>query len=395
MSSSDLYSRRGVSAKKEAVDRATAQLDRGLFPNAFAKVLPDVWGGDAHYCNLLHTDTAGTKPILAYLYWRETGELWPWRNIVQDALVMNLDDLACAGATDGFLVAANIARNRSRIADEVVAELIPQAERFLAQLGEHGISAQLAGGETADVGDSIRTLDLGYTIGVRLPRAQVIENHFQEGDVIVGLASAGQASYEPGYNSGIGCNGLTSARHDLLAAYYGRQYPESYEPALAAEVVYQGRYRLSDQLATPAGERSLGELLLAPTRTYLPVLKPILAHHRTAIHGIVHCTGGGQTKCLKFAGQGQHIVKDRLMPTPPIFQEIRAGVGTSWQEMYQTFNMGHRLEVFTDAQTAAAITALAGSYGIEAQVVGRVEGQAAEQPTLTIEGPEGALQYSA
>jgi phosphoribosylformylglycinamidine cyclo-ligase len=383
----DLYAQRGVSSGKEEVHAAIRHLDKGLFPQAFCKVLPDYLAGSADHALILHTDTAGTKPILAYLYWKETGDLSVWKGIVEDALVMNLDDMACAGVLDGFVVSANVARNSHRIPGEVLAVIIQHAQAYLEGLAQWGVQAWLAGGETADVGDLVRTIDVGYTVAARLPRADVLQVNPRPGDVIVGIASSGQAVYETQWNSGIGCNGLTSARHDLLHKTYAERYPESVEPLLDSKVVYTGKYRLTDSV--PGVPVDVGHMVLSPTRTYLPLLHQVVPRFRQQLSGIVHCTGGGQTKCLHFAGPGIHIRKDNLLPVPAIFREIQAAVGTPWQEMFRTFNMGHRLELYTDAATAQEIIAMAGALQLEAQVVGQVEaapGQAKASLSIHWEG---------
>ncbi|MFN7707616.1 MAG: AIR synthase-related protein [Sphingobacteriia bacterium] len=388
---SDLYARRGVSSGKEDVHAAISHLDKGLYPNAFCKILPDYFAHSSAHACLLHTDTAGTKPILAYLYWRETGDLDVWKGIVEDALVMNLDDMACAGMTTGFVVSSNIARNKARIPGEVLGVLIAHADAYLNSLRKYGIEAWLAGGETADVGDLVRTLDVGYTVAGRMARDEVMEINIQPGQVIVGVASSGQASYEQSWNSGIGSNGLTSARHDLLSSYYKVHYPETLEPSLEEAVTYAGKYRLTDPIAGVPVD--VGHMILSPTRTYLPLLRPLLAEYRSKIGGLIHCTGGGQTKCLHFAPQGVHIVKDNLMEIPVIFREIQAAMHTPWKEMYRTFNMGHRLEIYTDADTAQVIIEQAASLHLQAQVVGRVEPGAGPKATLAVHHAGQVLQY--
>ncbi|GAB4430266.1 MAG: AIR synthase-related protein [Bacteroidia bacterium] len=378
----DTYSQRGVSAGKADVHFAIRNLDPGLYPRAFCKILPDLGGGDPDYCTLMHADGTGTKSSLAYIYWRETGDLGVWRDLAQDALVMNLDDMLCAGATGPFLFSNTIGRNAFHIPREVLAAIIDGMEAFFDMLRGYGIEAVNTGGETADVGDLVRTLVFDATAYTRLPRRDVITNEaIAPGDVIVGLASAGQAVYEPGYNSGIGSNGLTNARHDLLAQVYATRYPESYDSQVPDRLVYAGPHLLTDP--APGTPLDIGRLLLSPTRTYLPLMKEVLARHRARIHGLIHNTGGGQTKCLKFV-QGLHIVKDRLFPTPPVFRLIQAASGASWEQMYRVFNMGHRLEIYTDPATAADIVALAATFGIEAQIIGHCE--AAPHNRLTIRG---------
>lgn len=376
MSSESKYERRGVSATKQEVHAAIAGLDKGLFPNAFCKVLPDIAGQDPDFCNIMHADTAGTKTSLAYLYWRETGDLSVWEGIAQDALVMNLDDMGCVGCIDNILVSSTIGRNKQLIPAEVIATIIQFAQRFTEQMREYGVGLHLTGGETADVGDIVRTIDVGYTTFARLPRREVVVNAIQPGDVIVGLASFGQASYEMAYNGGMGSNGLTSARHDVLHTDYAGRYPESYDPSLPADVVYTGNRRLTETVEIESQAIPVGKLLLSPTRTYLPVLRQLLAELRPHLHGIIHCSGGGQTKVIKFIDQ-LRIIKDNLFPTPPLFELIRAESGTSWREMYQVFNMGHRLEVYLPADYAQHVIDIARGFQIDARIVGRVESAAA------------------
>ncbi|MEM8906814.1 MAG: AIR synthase-related protein [Bacteroidota bacterium] len=394
MSDNYKYDLRGVSATKDEVHQAIKHLDKGLYPNAFCKILPDIVGGDEAYCNLMHADTAGTKTSAAYLYWKETGDLNVWKGIAQDALVMNLDDMACVGCVDHIVLSSTIGRNKLLIDGEVISTLINAANDFLNLLGEHGINVKLAGGETADVGDVVRTLDVGYTTFARMKRSEVIENQIQAGDVVVGLASFGQASYEQSYNSGIGSNGLTSARHDVLNFDYAEQYPESFDPNLPDEVTYVGLKKLTDSIPADAipGVTGLnvGQLLLSPTRTYLPVLKKLLATHRSAIHGIIHCSGGAQTKVLKFL-HNKRVIKDQLFATPYLFQLIQEQSGTTWKEMYQVFNMGHRLEVYLPESEANAVIEAAASFNIDAQIIGRVEDWEGEQ--VDIRSPYGVFTY--
>ncbi len=381
---SDNYARRGVSAGKEDVHFAIKNLDKGLFPNAFCKILPDLLGEDDRYCSIMHADGAGTKSSLAYLYWKETGDASVWRGIAQDALVMNFDDMLCAGATGPFLFSNTIGRNPFHVDRSVLSEILQGMEDVFSMLRQHDILAVNTGGETADVGDVVRTLIFDATATTRLPRAKVITNQgIAPGDVIVGLASFGQASYESRYNSGIGSNGLTNARHDLLHHDYAAQYPESYSPQVPDELVYAGPHRLTDRV--PETGLDVGKLLLSPTRTFLPVMKPMLDEHRKQIHGLIHCTGGGQTKVLKFVREG-HIIKDHLFETPPIFRMIQTASGATWREMYQVFNMGHRLEVYTDEATAEKIIIQAKRFHVAAQVVGRVEKSSHKR--LTIRGEE-------
>ncbi len=391
MPRSSKYDRRGVSASKEEVHAAIRGLDKGLYPGAFCRVLPDIAAHDPAYCNLLHADTAGTKAVLAYLYWRETGDLSVWAGIVQDAIVMNLDDLACAGHTGEVLLSNTIGRNRHHIPGEVLSCLIQAAADFAEAMRPWGVHLHLAGGETADVGDLVRTLDVGFTAFARMRRSEVVVNRIQPGDVVVGLASHGQAAYEHQYNSGIGSNGLTSARHDVLCAEYARRYPESYDPAVPPEWVYNGRHRLTDAVEVEGKRLTVGQLLLSPTRTYVPVLRAVLAHCREHIHGLIHCTGGGQTKVLKFL-KNAHVIKDHLFEPPAVFHLIRQSGQTDWAEMYQVFNMGHRLEVYTSPAVAAELVQIAADFGIAAQIVGRVE--AAEQARVTLHSPYGTFSYT-
>jgi phosphoribosylformylglycinamidine cyclo-ligase len=376
------YAKRGVSAGKEDVHFAIKNLDKGLYPRAFCKISPDRMGGDPAWCNIMHADGAGTKSSLAYLYWKETGDLSVWRGIVQDAVVMNLDDMLCAGATSGFLFSNTIGRNKFLVGKDVLAEMLNGMEDFFEMLRSHDIAIESTGGETADVGDLVRTLIMDATAFCRMPRSRVVTNeNIQAGDVILGLASFGQTTYETDYNSGMGSNGLTNARHDMLHHDYAQKYPESYDAAVPDSLIYAGPHRLTD--VEPETGMHIGKLLLSPTRTYLPLMKRVLEKYHEKIHGLIHCTGGGQTKCLKFV-EGLHIVKDNLFPTPPIFRLIQQASGASWEEMYQVLNMGHRLEIYTDADTAAYIADMAAEYRIEARLVGRCE--AAEQNKLTIIG---------
>ncbi len=386
------YEKRGVSATKAEVHAAVSRLDKGLYPNAFCKILPDFAGGDPQYCNIMHADTAGTKTSLAYLYWRETGDLSVWKGIAQDAIVMNLDDMACVGCVDNMLLSSTIGRNKKQIPGEVIATLIAATTEFAEKMAEFDIVISLAGGETADVGDIVRTIDVGYTAFGRLPRRELIVNDIREGDVIVGLASYGRATYEASYNGGMGSNGLTSARHDVLAGAYARKYPESFDPAVDPELVYSGTRRLTEPVEAGGEKLDVGKLLLSPTRTYLPVIKTFLEEHRAGVHGIIHCTGGGQTKVLKFV-EGKRIVKDRLFPLPPLFRLIREESGTEWKEMYQVFNMGHRLEFYLPESLAPALIEQAAQFGVEAAIVGRVE--AADRTELRIDSPYGSFEYTA
>lgn len=385
----DRYNQRGVSASKEDVHKAIAKVDKGLFPKAFCKIIPDILGGDPQYCNIMHADGAGTKSSLAYLYWKETGDLSVWRGIAQDAIVMNTDDLICVGATDNMLLSSTIGRNKNLIPGEVIAEIINGTEEVLQLLRDNGIGIWSTGGETADVGDLVRTIIVDSTVTARMKRSEVISNHrIQDGDVIVGLASFGQALYEKTYNSGMGSNGLTSARHDVLAKYLAKQYPESFDPALPQDLVYSGQYQLTDIVKdTPL---NVGKLVLSPTRTYAPIVKSLLKSLRGVIHGMVHCSGGAQTKVLHFV-ENVHIVKDNLFAPPSLFKLIQAQSGTSYQEMYKVFNMGHRLEIYLPAQYAQEVIDCSKSFGVEAQIVGYV--QSHEGQKLSIRSEFGDFEY--
>ena len=383
------YMQRGVSASKEDVHAAIKNVDKGLFPKAFCKIIPDILGGDPEYCNIMHADGAGTKSSLAYLYWRETGDLSVWKGIAQDALIMNIDDLLCVGAVDGILVSSTIGRNKHLIPGEVIAAIINGTEELLAELREQGIGVYATGGETADVGDLVRTIIVDSTVTCRMRRSDVIDNaRIRPGDVIVGLASYGQASYEREYNGGMGSNGLTSARHDVLTHALAARYPESYDAATPDELVYSGTRELTEPIAgTPL---DAGRLILSPTRTYAPIIRQVLDELRPRIHGMVHCSGGAQTKVLHFVDK-VHVIKDKLFPTPPLFELIQKESGTPWQEMYKVFNMGHRMELYVAPEDAARIIEISQSFGVEAQIVGRVE--AAERKQLTIHSPYGTLSY--
>ena len=383
------YMQRGVSASKEDVHAAIKNVDKGLYPKAFCKIIPDILGGDPEYCNIMHADGAGTKSSLAYLYWRETGDLSVWKGIAQDALIMNIDDLLCVGAVDGILVSSTIGRNKHLIPGEVIAAIINGTEELLAELREQGIGVYATGGETADVGDLVRTIIVDSTVTCRMRRSDVIDNaRIRPGDVIVGLASYGQASYEREYNGGMGSNGLTSARHDVLTHTLAARYPESYDAATPDELVYSGTRELTEPIAgTPL---DAGRLILSPTRTYAPIIRQVLDELRPRIHGMVHCSGGAQTKVLHFVDK-VHVIKDKLFPTPPLFELIQQESGTPWQEMYKVFNMGHRMELYVAPEDAARIIEISESFGVEAQIVGRVE--AAERKQLTIHSPYGTLSY--
>jgi phosphoribosylformylglycinamidine cyclo-ligase len=380
---------RGVSASKEDVHQAIRHLDKGLFPKAFCKIVPDLLGGDPAYCNIMHADGAGTKSSLAYLYWRETGDLSVWKGIAQDAVVMNVDDLLCVGVTDAILLSSTIGRNKNLIPGEVVAAIINGTEEVLQMLRDYGLGIYSTGGETADVGDLVRTVIVDSTVTARLRRNEVVSNdRIAAGDVIVGLASYGQATYEAEYNGGMGSNGLTSARHDVFSKILAQKYPESYDPALPETLVYAGTRHLTDVI--PGLPLDVGKLVLSPTRTYAPVVKEVLKTLRPQVHGMVHCSGGAQTKVLHFV-ENVHVVKDNLFPVPPLFEMIQTESATPWDEMYKVFNMGHRFEFYVPEAVAPEIIAIAQSFGIEAQVVGRVE--AAADHTLTIQSPYGTFTY--
>ena len=384
------YDRRGVSATKDEVHAAIKHLDKGLYPNAFCKILPDLTAGNERWCNLLHADTAGTKTSLAYLYWKETGDLSVWPGVTQDAIVMNLDDMACVGCTEQILLSSTIGRNKNLIPGEVIAAVIKGSSDFVDNMRQYGVNLHLAGGETADVGDIVRTIDVGFTAFARMKRSQVLSNDIRPGDVVVGLASYGQATYEQEYNGGMGSNGLTAARHDVLSHDYAQRYPESFDPALPNDVVYTGNRKLTDKIAVGDQSITVGKLILSPTRTYLPVLREIFAKHRRQLHGVIHCTGGGQTKPLKFI-KNAHIIKDNLFSLPPLFQLIQESSGTDWREMYQVFNMGHRMELYVAPRHADALIKIAEKYGIEAQVIGKVEAATGEK--VTVKSPYGEFEY--
>ncbi len=371
MNDNQRYMMRGVSAAKEDVHNAIRNIDKGLYPKAFCKIIPDLLGGDPDYCNIMHADGAGTKSSLAYLYWKETGDLSVWKGIAQDALIMNIDDLLCVGATTGILVSSTIGRNKMLIPGEVISAIINGTDELLAELRAMGVGVYGTGGETADVGDLVRTIIVDSTVTCRMRRSDIIDNaHISAGDVIVGLSSTGQATYERQYNGGMGSNGLTSARHDVFAKYLAEKYPESYDHAVPHELVYSGRLRLTD----PVKGTSLnaGQLVLSPTRTYAPVISRLLDEMRPRVHGMIHCTGGAQTKILHFV-DGLRIVKDNLFPIPPLFHTIQAQSGTDWAEMYKVFNMGHRMEIYLAPDDAQQVIDIARTFHIDAQVVGHVE----------------------
>lgn len=387
---SDRYTQRGVSASKEDVHRAIERLDKGLFPKAFCKISPDLLANDPAYCSIMHADGAGTKSSLAYIYWKETGDLSVWKGIAQDAIVMNVDDLLCVGATGSILLSSTIGRNKNRIPGEVVSAVIQGTEEMLSLLRSHGLDIHSTGGETADVGDLVRTIIVDSTVVTRMKREDVIDNgHIQAGDAIVGLSSYGKATYENQHNGGMGSNGLTSARHDIFAKTYSQKYPESYNPEIPEDLTYSGKYLVTDHLS--GIPLDVGKLVLSPTRTYAPVVIALLREMRRQVHGMVHCSGGAQTKVLNFV-DGLHIVKDNLFPVPPLFQLIYEQSATTWEEMYKVFNMGHRLEIYMAPENAERVVAIARSFGIEAQVIGSVE--TAPQRKVTLRTPQGEFVYS-
>ena len=391
------YMQRGVSAAKEDVHAAIKNIDKGLFPQAFCKIIPDILGGDPDYCNIMHADGAGTKSSLAYMYWRETGDLSVWKGIAQDAIVMNTDDLLCVGATDNILVSSTIGRNKMLVPGEVISAIINGTDELLAELRAMGIGIWPTGGETADVGDLVRTIIVDSTVTCRMRREDVIDNaNIRPDDVIVGLSSTGQATYEHRYNGGMGSNGLTSARHDVFAKYLAEKYPESFDHAVPEDLVYSGKYRLTDDVPYAATESQpftlpdMGQLVLSPTRTYAPVIKRLLDELRPEIHGMVHCTGGAQTKVLHFVGDNCRVVKDNMFPVPPLFRIIHDCSGTDWREMYQVFNMGHRMEIYVRPEVAEQVIAISKAFNIDAQVVGHIE---EGQKSLTIKSEYGTFEY--
>ncbi|MEM6866145.1 MAG: AIR synthase related protein [Bacteroidota bacterium] len=384
------YNLRGVSASKEDVHNAIKNIDKGLFPKAFCKIVPDYLTGDDDYCAVMHADGAGTKSSLAYMYWRETGDLDVWKGIAQDALIMNIDDLLCVGATDTILLSSTIGRNKNLIPSEVISAIINGTEELISDLGEHGITIHSTGGETADVGDLVRTIIVDSTVIARMRREDVIDNaNIRAGDVIVGLASYGQASYESRYNGGIGSNGLTSARHDVFSKYLAQKYPESYDALVPEELIYSGNTMLTDSI--PDSPLDAGQLVLSPTRTYAPIIKKILDRcPKSDIHGMVHCSGGAQTKILHFIEE-LHVIKDNLLPIPPLFQLIQEQSGTHWREMFQVFNCGHRMELYVAPSIAETVISISKSFKVDAQVIGRVEGSPTKK--VTIESIYGKFEY--
>jgi phosphoribosylformylglycinamidine cyclo-ligase len=393
MNSSQRYDQRGVSASKDDVHNAIKNIDKGLFPKAFCKIIPDILTNDAEYCNIMHADGAGTKSSLAYTYWKETGDLSVWRGIAQDAIIMNIDDLLCVGATDNILLSSTIGRNKNLIPGEVIAAIINGTEDILAELRDAGIGIYSTGGETADVGDLVRTIIVDSTVTCRMKRADVISNHnIQPGDVIVGLASYGQAKYEKEYNGGMGSNGLTSARHDVFNKTVADKYPESFDLAIPYELIFSGSKNLTDPISIGNGQFvTAGKLVLSATRTYAPIIKAILDNYRSQVHGMIHCSGGAQTKILHFIDD-LHIVKDNLFPVPPLFKLIQEESKTSWHEMYKVFNMGHRMELYVPEKIAGELINISQSFGVDARVVGYVE--KGEKKQVKIKSPMGEFIYN-
>ena len=385
------YNQRGVSASKEDVHKAISKIDKGLFPKAFCKIVPDYLSGDENYCIVMHADGAGTKSSLAYAYWKETGDISVWKGIAQDAIVMNTDDLLCVGAIDNILLSSTIGRNKNNIPAEVLSVIINGTEEVLQQLRDYGIGIYSTGGETADVGDLVRTIIVDSTVVCRMKRSDVIDNkNIQPGDIIVGLSSSGKANYETEYNGGMGSNGLTSARHDVFEKSLSKKFPESFDAAVPEDLVYSGKMKLTDKINVGSEEVSAGKLVLSPTRTYAPIIKKIIDNHRASVHGMVHCSGGAQTKVLHFV-DNVHVVKDNLFAVPPLFKLIQEQSGTDWKEMYKVFNMGHRMEIYVSQNVAADIIAISKSFGVDAQIVGRVEASATKK--LTIKSEFGVFEY--
>ena len=380
---------RGVSAAKEDVHNAIKNIDKGIFPQAFCKIIPDILGGDPEYCNIMHADGAGTKSSLAYAYWKETGDLSVWKGIAQDALIMNTDDLLCVGAVDNILVSSTIGRNKMLVTGEVISAIINGTDELLQQMRDMGIGIYATGGETADVGDLVRTIIVDSTVTCRMKRSDVIDNaNIRPGDVIVGLSSCGQATYETRYNGGMGSNGLTSARHDVFSKYLAEKYPETYDHAVPDELVYSGSYRLDQEVE--GAPVNAGQLVLSPTRTYAPVIKKMLDEMRADIHGMVHCTGGAQTKVLHFVGDNCRVIKDNMFPIPPLFRAIHDESGTDWKEMYKVFNMGHRMEIYLSPENAQKVIDISRSFNIDAQIIGRIE---EGRKSLTIKSEYGTFDY--
>lgn len=386
---SNRYMMRGVSATKEDVHNAIKNIDKGLYPQAFCKIIPDILGGDPEYCNIMHADGAGTKSALAYMYWKETGNINVWKGIAQDAIVMNTDDLLCVGAVNNILVSSTIGRNKMIVPGEVIAAIIKGTDELLANMRKMGIGIYPTGGETADVGDLVRTIIVDSTVTCRMKRSDVIDNaNICPGDVIIGLSSTGKATYEEEYNGGMGSNGLTSARHDMFNKYLAKHYPESYDHSVPKELVYSGKYKLLDPVEN--SPLNAGMLVLSPTRTYAPVVKQILDKYRSEIHGMVHCTGGAQTKVLHFVNDNCKIIKDNMFPIPPLFKAIKESSGTEWKEMYQVFNMGHRMEIYVTPEIAENIISISKSFNIDAQIIGHIE---EGQKSLVIKSEFGEFEY--
>ena len=389
MNSDSRYQQRGVSASKEDVHNAIKNIDKGLYPKAFCKVLPDILAGDPEYCNIMHADGAGTKSSLAYIYWKETGDLKIWRGIAQDALIMNIDDLLCVGAVNNILVSSTIGRNKKLVPGEVISAIINGTEEIIEELRSFGMNIVLSGGETADLGDLVRTIIVDSTVTCRMKRTDIISNeNIKPGDVIVGLSSFGQATYEKEYNGGMGSNGLTSARHDVFAGYLGRKYPESFDNTIDRNLAYSGKYKLTQKIEQL--DIDAGKLVLSPTRTYFPVINEVLKNLRSKIHGMVHCSGGAQTKVLHFV-DNLHVIKDNLFPVPPLFRIIQEESGTSWSEMYKVFNMGHRFEIYTDEVTAGEIIKIASAFNIDSRIVGHCKDFSGKK--LTIRSDKGEFIY--
>ncbi len=388
MNKASRYDMRGVSATKEDVHNAIKDIDRGLYPNAFCRILPDILAGDEQYCNIMHADGAGTKSSLAYIYWKETGDFSVWKGIAHDSIVMNLDDLICVGAVDNILISSTIGRNKIKIPGEVIMFILKGYDELIQEMKKWGINMHLTGGETADVGDLVRTIVVDSTVTCRMKRSDVIENNIQPGDVIVGLSSAGKAVYENEYNGGIGSNGLTSARHDMFINHLAEKYPESFDDLIPASLVYTGSYTLTKKIEELGIDA--GKLLLSPTRTYAPIIKKILDKYRPMIHGIIHCSGGGQTKVLKFIDK-LHVVKDNMLDVPPLFRIIQKQSKTSWDEMYEVFNMGHRLELYVPSDIADDLVAISQSFNVEAKIIGHVE--KSDSRKLTIKSEFGTFGY--
>ena len=389
MANNNRYMMRGVSAAKEDVHNAIKNIDKGIYPQAFCKIIPDILGGDPEYCNIMHADGAGTKSSLAYVYWKETGDLSVWKGIAQDALIMNTDDLLCVGAVDNILVSSTIGRNKNLVPGEVISAIINGTDELLGRLRDLGIGIYSTGGETADVGDLVRTIIVDSTVTCRMKRSDVIDNaNIRPGDVIVGLASFGQATYEDAYNGGMGSNGLTSARHDMFHKYLAEKYPESYDNAVPHDLVYCGKYKLDDSV--DEAPVNAGQLVLSPTRTYAPVIKVLLAQMRKDIHGMVHCTGGAQTKVLHFVNDNCRVIKDNMFPIPPLFKAIQEQSQTDWQEMYKVFNMGHRMEIYVSPEKAEEVIAISKQFNIDAQIIGRIE---EGEKSLTIQSEYGTFVY--